>query len=154
MAGLRCRVPAAAAATLLMVVWATGCSTAETVELEFGYADVEYLEIYSYPYSVDPEHVIYTAITQRHQIAVWVDLLTDRPVRPSEISADDVAGLDADGLRFHLRDGTTYEVTQIFTGDSILVWPDGTVRDADHGSPSGLTGPTVAAEEAPVAAIP
>ncbi len=73
------------------------------------------------------------------------------PASPAHLDAAALDGADADGFRFRLRDGSTWEVTHLFCGpdrgcsgpQNSLVWPDGTTQETDYGSPSGLSGSSV-----------
>ncbi|MCB0911606.1 MAG: hypothetical protein KDB60_08325 [Propionibacteriaceae bacterium] len=143
----------------------TGCPsppthTAEHIVPGFGYADVDRIEVYTYRYAGSPSDVRLSVLTDRREIATWVDYLTDLPASPANLGTDTLVGADADGFRFHLRDGSTWEVTHLFCSFSCeggpqntLVWPDGTVQATDYGSPSGLTGTPVDAAERPKAVV-
>ncbi|WP_169514103.1 hypothetical protein [Jonesia quinghaiensis] len=134
----------------------TACGPATEFELAFGPSDVEYAEFYTYLYANHPREVTYTMVADRQEITEWVGFFTDIPVKPSDVTAEEAAGLDADGIRFHLRDGTTYEVTSIFAGPGYhyLVWPDGTVMKTQYGVPSGFDGEAVNTAERPKALLP
>lgn len=134
--------------------------TSERVEPGFGVADVERIEVYTYAFSDAPADILLSVLTDRRELATWVSYLTDLPTSPAHVDAAALTGSDADGFRFHLRDGSTYEVTHLFVGPNLpggvanfLVWPDGTVKQTDFGSPTGLTGTAVEAGMQPRAVI-
>ena len=94
------------------------------------------------------------------EIATWVDYVTDLPASPATLGTATLVGAEADGFRFRLRDGATWEVTHLFCSfdceggpQNTLIWPDGVVQVTDFGSPSGLTGASVDPDERPRAVI-
>lgn len=139
-----------------------GCQSPSTVplELDFGYADVSKLEIFTYPFASPPRNVTKMEV-DRIEMARWVGYFTDLPISPAQqFDKSQLPGCVTDGYRFTLRDGTKYEVTHIFIGPSsslghgnLLVWPDGRTAWSAYGAPSGLIGAPVSATEAPVVAL-
>lgn len=136
--------------------------------LPFGYADVDRVDVYTYSYAESPTDVRRTVLTDRREIAVWVGYLTDLPISTASVAPSALAGGDADGYRFHLRDGSTFEITHIFLGPTrpgevpthravdgpnYLIRPDGTVQKTDFGSPSGYDGSSTVTSGWPRAVI-
>ena len=82
-----------------------------------------------------------TTVRDRREIARWAAYLSDLPLAATKPAPADVQGADADGLRFVLRDGSTYELTQLFLGPNhnVLIWPDGRIAETRFGAPSGYT---------------
>lgn len=141
---------------LPLVLLGSGCfSTEVNLDLEFGFSDVAVLEVYSYEFALSPTEVHMSVVSDRREIATWVSYLTDLPIEPVSIRTEDAFGVAADGFRFHLRDGTTYEVTHLFFGpkSSVLVWPDGQIVKSDYGSPTGYSGQRVDPRERPSAVL-
>lgn len=130
-----------ATTVVLVTLSASGCATStDEVDPGFGPSDVEYVEIYGYPYSGAPWEVSVTTVTDRALLDSigLLDMLVDKPITDLEPEvADRVVGAPADGVRYVLRDGTTYEVTQVFVDvdQVVLIWPDGTVAQSTFGSP-------------------
>jgi hypothetical protein len=130
------------------------------VELGFGFADVKRVDVYTYHFSESPRDVRLTTLTDRREIATWVSYFTDLPTDAASVEADALSGGDADGYRFYLRNGSIFEITHVFIGpnrpggvSNFLIWPDGTVRKTDYGSPSGYQGTSVVADGWPRAVI-
>lgn len=135
------RSAAALAAVSLVVATVSGCSPV-THEFDpgFGPSDIDYVEIFGYDYSGAPPEVSVVTVTDRALLDSLglLDLLVDKPVSDLDPDlADRVVGAPADGLRYVLRDGTTYEVTQVFVDvdEVVLIWPDGTAAESTFGSP-------------------
>ena len=128
--------------------------TQSSVDPGFGVSDVELLEVYTYRFSTSPQVVRRAVVTDRREISTWVAYLTDLPASPADPDPGELAGLETDGFRFHLRNGTSYEVTHLFRGrPDVLVWPDGTVMETDYGSPTGYSGELADPDDRPTAAI-
>lgn len=67
-----------------------------------------------------------------------VSMFTDMPTTAvGEGVAQKIAGKEALGVRYHLADGSTKEITRVFVGyqDVVVFWPDGSVRHTEWGSP-------------------
>lgn len=130
-----------AMAVVLVTLSASGCAISiDELDPGFGPSDVEYVEIYGYPYSEAPSEVSVTAVADRALLDSMglLDMLVDKPISDLDPKlADRLVGAPADGLRYILRDGTTYEVTQVFVDvdEVVLIWPDGTVAESTFGSP-------------------
>ena len=126
-----------------------------SVSLGFGVSDVNQVEVYTYRFSASPGEVRRAVLTDRRAITTWVEYLTDLPVSPADADPAQLVGSDTTGFRFQLRNGTGFEVTQLFLGPqhSMLMWPDGTALDTDFGSPTGYAGELVEPDQRPRAVI-
>lgn len=155
---------AALALALTCSTFLFGCQPAATEQLNlgFGYADVEQLEVCVYALTPPAQRATRITLTDRREISTWVDAFTDLPMRTPAMPVQLVSALDANGFRFHLRDGSTYEVTRAFahpgaTGDGLrnaLVWPDGRVMATDAGSLGDFgSGESVDASQCPQVVI-
>ena len=124
--------------------------------LPFGIDDVSRVEMYTYTYSSAPTEVRRTIVNDKPEMTLILDYFRDLPLFAPDRDLERVDGADADGFRFILRDGSTYEVTQLFRGGargSVLVWPDGTIRQLEHGSPFSYGGVVVDPADRPAAVI-
>ena len=126
----------------------------------FGASDVATIDTDTYVFA-DPTKVHHNVITDRQSIAAEVRYLTDIPVsaRPAKLELQSGQMLDgrpyplAQGLRFHLRDGGTFEITRVGFRPTWFVFPDGTIKVNSHGSPPLLEGDLVDPSERPAAPI-
>ena len=132
----------------------SGCGLFTTKRSNGVVADeVVKVELYEYPWGQDEQSVRRLVIERgganeealnrlnEEAISLLVKMFTDTPTtRLGTLTADDVYGSEALGVRYVLSDGSVVEVTRIFRGyhDVVVIWPDGKATATTWGSPNLL----------------
>lgn len=99
----------------------------------------ELYEFYDHAFSANPSEVTHSAVTDRDTIDTIVAAFIGTKTTPLDVTADDMAGFPASGVRFTLADGHSVEITSVDLGPYHVVafWPDGEVRATRSALPSG-----------------
>lgn len=90
---------------LILCLILVGCEKKETVDLPFTIADVSYVEMYHYVVPASPEKKV---ITKADDIAWLYGMFSELQV--SSKKTEPVTGENITSFRFHLSDGTNYEI--------------------------------------------
>ena len=102
-----------------------GCSQEESLSLPFEDADVERVEMFSF---IDPTEAEKKVLTQQEDIQNLYQFLNGLTLQDKE--TEPMAGVAATSFRFHLSDGTAYEV--IYSSSAVKsgrIWATGMEQD-------------------------
>ena len=111
--------------TMVLCLVLGGCSQEESLSLPFEDADVERVEMF---YFIAPTEAEKKVLTQQEDIQNLYQFLNGLTLQDKE--TEPMAGVAATSFRFHLSDGTTYEV--IYSSSAVKsgrIWATGMDQD-------------------------
>lgn len=111
--------------TMVLCLVLGGCSQEESLSLPFEDADVERVEMFSF---IDPTEAEKKVLTQQEDIQNLYQFLNGLTLQDKE--TEPMAGVAATSFRFHLSDGTAYEV--IYSSSAVKsgrIWATGMEQD-------------------------
>jgi len=135
------------ATTTVAVSVLTGCSLLPVEKsIDIDAEDVVRVEMFQYTWGDESGATRRVAIDPRGygersngvERDSQVSMFTRMPTTVIDFDvADAISGEEALGVRYHLADGTSKEITRVFLGyhDVVVFWPDGDVRHTEWGSP-------------------
>ncbi|WP_098468337.1 hypothetical protein [Serinibacter salmoneus] len=95
------------------------------------------VELYFYEPASVPGEVNRTTITDPAMVEELVEAFTDVPAGTLASRGEDLQAARVTGLRYHLVDGSTRELTQYFLQprDVVIAWPDAPAQHTTWGVP-------------------
>ncbi|MDO5676329.1 MAG: hypothetical protein Q4G35_02340 [Propionibacteriaceae bacterium] len=100
-----------------------GCTQPVEQPIGFGPSDVVKMEVYLYPYGASGDAAAqYLEVEDKRDIAQWVRFFDYLPIVAAEFAENTLVGQEVVGLRFHLHEGDSFEISQVFIGgESVLI---------------------------------